>query len=190
MKSKKLFRPVLLAIALGVASATGAIAHDLVWPGEKLEAMYPEATSFDQKNLYVSDEQKVRIQATLGRTLPEEDLKPSIYLVIVKATPEARARRVAALMFIDAWGRGGKIEMGVGINGKGTVSNVRVFENKEEAPLDGSPFLDQLQGKTKSDAFQVGADLQTMGVDKKTATAIAEGTRRGVVIINEMFRRK
>ncbi len=58
----------------------GAYGHDLVWPGEKLKILYPEAVSFEQKNLYVSDEQKAAIERALGSKLPEEDLKPSIYL--------------------------------------------------------------------------------------------------------------
>ena len=64
--------------------AAGSYAHDLVWPGEKLKILFPQATSFEQKNLYVSDEKKAFIEKDLGGRLPEEDLKPSIYLAIVK----------------------------------------------------------------------------------------------------------
>ena len=77
--------------------------HDLVWPGEKLKALFPQAESFDQKNLYVSDGQRRNIEDALGSGLQEEDLRPSIYLAIVRDSPDAPPRKAAAIIFIDAY---------------------------------------------------------------------------------------
>jgi len=170
--------------------ATGSYAHDLVWPGEKLKALFPQADSFEQKNLYVSDEQKSFIEKSLGSRLPEEDLKPSIYLAIIKTGTDSPPRKAAAIMFIDAFGEGGKIEMGVVVSGKGDLMKVLVFENKESSKVTQQVFLRQFEGKKATAPFKIGSDITApAGVDK-SAQAIASGARRGLLIINEMFRKK
>jgi len=187
MRSFPVCPVILMAVLFLPVSST---AHDLVWPGEKLKALYPEAVSFEQKNLYVSDEQKAAIERALGSKLPEEDLKPSIYLAVVKATPDAPPRKAAAMMFIDAQGEGGKIEMGVVVSGKGELLMVRIFENKESQKLLGKSFLKQFEGKKASESFKVGMDITAPKAVVKSAKAVASGARRGLIIINEMFRKK
>jgi hypothetical protein len=161
-------------------------AHDLVWPGEKLKAMYPQAESFEQKNLYMSDEQRSRIESALGTKLTEEDLKPSIYLAVVRTSSDSPPRKAAAMIFIDAYGEGGKIEMGVVVGGKGEVMKVLIFENRESGEITSDAFLKQLEGKKASDSFTVKAPAGK----EKPAQAIASGAKRGLLIINEMFRKK
>lgn len=171
-------------------AGSSSSAHDLVWPGEKLKTLFPQAASFDQKNLYVSDEKKAVLEKALGGRLPEEDLKPSIYLAIVKDSPEAAPKKAAAIIFIDAHGEGGKIEMGVVVNGKGELMKVHIFENKEPETISKPTFLKQFEGKKESDTFKVGADITTAGATVKSAQAVASGARRGLLVINEMFRKK
>lgn len=165
-------------------------AHDLVWPGEKLKALFPQAESFEQKNLYVSDEQRVNIEKALGSRLPEEDLKPSIYLAVVRSGPGSQPRKAAAMMFIDAHGEGGKIEMGVVVSGKGEFLKVHLFENKEPEKVTQQAFLKQFEGKKSSEPFRVGTDIKAPSGAEKSAQAIAGGAKRGILIINEMFRKK
>lgn len=165
-------------------------AHDLVWPGEKLKTLYPGAVSFEQKNLYVSDEQKAVIEKALGGRLPQEDLRPSIYFAVVKDRPETPPKKAAAIIFIDAQGEGGKIEMGIVVSGKGDIMKVRIFENKESPKLLDQSFLKQFEGKKASESFKVGIDINAPGAMVKSAQAVASGARRGILIINEMFRKK
>lgn len=167
-----------------------AYGHDTVWPGEKLQAMYPAAQSFEQRNLYVSDTQKARIEAVLGATLPEEDLKPSIYLAVVRKDVDDRPRREAILLFIDAQGQGGVVETGIVVNTRGELAAVRIFENREPEAIRGKSFLDQFAGKTAAAPFAVGQDIAAPPGLEKTAQAIASGARRGLLIVDELFRRK
>lgn len=169
---------------------TVSFAHDLVWPGEKLKLLFPQAESFEQKNLYVSDEQREHIEKALGSRLPDEDLKPSIYFAIVRSSPETTPRKAAAMMFIDVHGEGGKIEMGVVVGGKGEIMKVHIFENKESEKLLQPQFLKQFENKKSSDLFKVGADISSPAGREKYAQAIASGARRGLLIINEMFRKR
>lgn len=180
---------VLLTILLsGINSISRA--HDLVWPGEKLKALFPQAESFEQKNLYVSDEQKANIEKTLGSRLQEEDMKPSIYLAVVRASAGAPPRKAAAMMFIDAHGDGGKIEMGVVVSGKGDLMKIHLFENRESDKLLQASFLKQFESKKASDPFKAGNDIKAPAGLEKPAQAIASGAKRGLLIINEMFRKK
>ncbi|MEW6115451.1 MAG: hypothetical protein AB1553_00920 [Nitrospirota bacterium] len=180
----------LSSLMLLLVSATTILAHDLVWPGEKLKTMVPQAESFEQKNLYISDEQRLHIEKALGSTLPEEDVKPSIYLAVIRGNPGAPPRKASAIMFIDAYGEEGKIEIGVVVGGKGAIQKVYIFENKESEKVTNQAFLKQFEGKKASDPFKVGADITAPSGKEKPAQAIASGARRGVLIINELFKRK
>ena len=179
-----------LIIMLSFALTAKASAHDLVWPSEKLKVMFPQAESFEQKNLYVSDEQRSNIEKTLGSGLQDEDLKPSIYLAVVRSVPDSPPRKAAAMMFIDAHGEGGKIEMGVVVSGTGELMKVHLFENKEPEKVFQQTFLKQFEGKKASDPFRVGTDIRAPEGREKSAQAIASGARRGLLIINAMFRKK
>ncbi len=165
-------------------------AHDLVWPGEKLKTLYPSAVSIEQKNLYVSDGQRAIIEKTLGGRLHEEDLRPSIYFAVVKDHPETPPKKAAAIIFIDAQGEGGKIEMGVVVSGQGELMKVDLFENKEPEAINQTVFLKQFKGKKASELFKVGTDITAPRGIEKSAQAVASGARRGILIINEMFRKK
>jgi hypothetical protein len=165
-------------------------AHDLVWPGEKLKTLYPSAVSFEQKNLYVSDEQRAVIEKTFGGRLHEEDLRPSIYFAVVKDRPETPPKKAAAIIFIDAQGEGGKIEMGVVVSGKGELMKVHLFENKELEAVNQTVFLKQFKDKKSSEAFKVGTDISAPRGSEKSAQAVASGARRGMLIIDELFRKK
>ncbi|MFO0752055.1 MAG: hypothetical protein U0411_01850 [Thermodesulfovibrionales bacterium] len=168
----------------------GALAHDSVWPGEKLKTMFPRAESFEQKNLYLSDEQRARIEKAAGVPLPEEDLKPSLYLAVVRSAPDAPPRKAAAILFVDAQGEGGKIEMGIVVNGKGDLEKVHLFENRESEKVTRPSFLRQFEGKKTSDPFKTGVDIIAPTGQEKAARAIASGAKRGLLIINELFSRK
>ncbi len=180
----------LLLTIFSFMCAAGSSAHDLVWPGEKLKKLFPQAESFEQKNLYVSDEQRSHIEELLGDRLPQEDIKPSIYLAVVRSAPGAPPRKGAAIMFIDAQGEGGKIEMGVVVNGKGEIAKIHIFENNEPRELAQQPFLKQFEGKRATDLFNVGTDITAPSGKERSAQAISSGARRGLLIITELFRKK
>lgn len=161
-----------------------------LWPAEKLKALFPQAASFEQKNLYMSDEHRSSIEKVLGSRLPEEDLKPSIYFAIIRTGADSPPRKAAAIMFVDVAGEGGKIEMGVAVSGNGELMKVILFENKETEKVTRPSFIKQFEGKKASEPFKVGTDISALTGSEKSAEAIASGARRGLLIINEMFRKK
>lgn len=54
----KISRLTFIGFLISLFLASGAHTHDLLWPAEKLKARFPQAASFEQKNLYMSDEHK------------------------------------------------------------------------------------------------------------------------------------
>ncbi len=190
MNRRKASIPWAFLIFLLLFPVCSTSAHDLVWPGDKLKTLYPEAETFEQKNLYISDQQRAALEKKLGGSLPEEDLKPSVYFAIIRSGPDARPRKAAVLLFVDAPGENGKIEMGVVVSGRGELIRVHVFENKEPEMLSRPDFLKQFEGKKASDKFQVGSDIQAPAGTVRSAQAIAYGARRGLLIIEELFRKR
>jgi hypothetical protein len=190
MKARRIIYFLIIISIMFILYPYVSFAHDLVFPAEKLNTLYPEAISFEQKDLYMSDQQRIRIEEKLAVSLPEEDLKPSIYFVIAKQTEDAPPRKVAVIMFIDAYGDGGKIEIGVVVGRKGELIKMLLFENKESASLTTRSFLNQYEGKKAADLFVVGKDIVSPAGDEKTAQSIASGARRGALIINELLRKK
>lgn len=188
-KRNRLFMLPFLCLLLLVAGRM-SFAHDLVWPAEKLAALYPEAETFEQKNLYLSDQQRTDVEMKLGTSLPPEDLKPSIYFAIVRAGPDARPRKAAVILFIDAPGQNGRIEIGIAVSSKGALEKVRLFENREPKVLSEPAFLAQFEGRTASSKFLVGSDVQAPAGGGRSAQAIASGVRRGLLIIEELFRKR
>lgn len=187
---KSILTAIFVSFTIFFFNAGASFSHDLVFPSEKLKMLFPQAQSFEQKNLYISDEQRAKIEGQLKSRLPEEDLKPSIYLAIVKDRPETPSKKAAAIIFIDAQGEGGKIEMGVVVNGKGELIKVHLFENKEPEAISRPAFLKQFEGKKASDPFKAGTDITATGASLKSAQAVASGARRGLLVINELFRKK
>jgi hypothetical protein len=160
-----------------------------VWPGNKLKIIFPGAVSFEQKKLFILDEQEQRIEEMLGFQVRDEDLWPSIYLAVQRKTPDERPKKVAAIIFVKAYGEGGKIELGVVVGRKGTLVRVHIFENNEPEVIASTDFLEQFKGKKAGDSFQVGRDIVSPEKHKRSAQAIASGAKKGLVIINEMLRR-
>jgi hypothetical protein len=110
---------------------------------------------------------------------------PLIYFAIVRPGPDARLRKEAVIMFVDAIGECGKIEIGIVVSGKGELVKIHLFENKEPKLLAQEHFLKQFESKKLSDSFKVGSDITAPRGSKRSAQAIASGARRGLLIINE-----
>lgn len=179
-----------LLIMFVLAAAMPVFGHDTTWPGEKLERMYPAASSYEQRNLYISSPQRQRIEQELGEPLREEDLKPSVYFAVIKKNPEAKPKRAAVMIFIDAEGANDIIETGIVLNSTGMLEELMIFENREPPAISNPVFLSQFKNKKHTDPFQVGKDIQAPPGLEKTARAIASGARRGMLIINELFKRR
>lgn len=186
MQLRGIFIMALIA-ALAFASPTGA--HDTVWPGDKLQHLMPEAVSFEQRNLYLSLVQQEHIEQRLQRSLPPEDLKPSLYLAVTRDSPDSVPKRTAAIVFIDVQGPQGRIELGVVVNSSGALLKVDIFDRKPtDVPIPPA-FLGNLEGLRNDQALPPWDRSNFTRTEQQTLEAVAAGARRGLVLINEIFRR-
>lgn len=182
-----IYRRFLLIIILMGLLSTSVSAHDDVWPGEKLQQLVPDAVSFEQHNLYLSQTQIQNIQAQIKAQLPKEDLEPSIYMAVTREDESAPPQRTAAIVFIDADVSGGIIEIGVVVDRSGTLLETVVFGHGEGGIPVPADILEDLKG-LKAGQPLPAFEKKRLGEEAfQTYLAARSGVHRGLVLINEIF---
>ncbi len=170
----------LISILVFIAAAIAphdANAHQRTWPGKRLAEMMPAANKFTERKLTLTAEQIAWIEKTLGESLRTEDKTPSFYVGV-----DGKGRSLGVVVFVDATGENGKIELGVAIDAAGTATKVALFEHSESGAVASKDFLGQLSGKKAADKFKIGDDVKAPNSGGKAAQAIATGTRRSLLL--------
>ena len=167
-------KPLMLMLAL--AGSSLAEAHDRSWPGQKLAATLPEAANFTQRAVALSPVQQAQVEGVLGEPLRTEDRAPTFYI-----GTDASSQAVGVVVFLDATGTNGKIEIGESIDPAGHLLHLVLFENSELVAVGKPAFLDAFAGKTSADMFMVGHDIVGPG-NGKSAQIIATAARRGLLL--------
>ncbi len=172
MKTLSLFLGIF-----GLLSASISQAHQQSWPGKRLAETSPQAKSFTKKQLTLSPAQTAWIEKNLGEAIRVEDKTPVFY----SGNDESK-KVVTYVLFLDAVGANGKVELGVAVSPGGAVLNTVLFEHSEGKGLEAGAFLSQFNGKTATDKFKVGADIKAPSGNEKAAQAIASSIRRGLLM--------
>jgi len=162
-------------IALQVTFST-ANAHQRSWPGKRLADTFPEAKDFVQKQANLNSSQVQWIEKNLGESIRTEDKSPIFY-----------SSAAGWVVFLDATGGNGKIEMGIAITPNGEVANVVLLESSESKDIDSKQFLSQFNGKKANDKFKVGGDVKAPKGLEDTAQSIATSVRRGLLLAMASF---
>ncbi len=145
-----------------------SIAHETEWPGEKLAAIFPKAKKFVQRNAVLTPEKVKSIEKELGSKLRKEDQKPVFYIPI-----NEQKKPMGLVLFVDVKGPRGVIDGAVGLNMKGKVVKVAIYEHKETDAITSEKFLKQFVGKGIDDDFEVGKDIEVIkGQDDATKAVI------------------
>lgn len=171
-----LIRATALFIAI-MSTSSLALAHQRSWPGKRLSEALPEAKNFTQKQATLSASQVDSVQKTLGESIRTEDKTPSFYI-----GSGADGRSIGVVLFVDAAGENGKIEIGVAINTTGSVIRIVIFESSEGSGATSQKFLSQFTGKKAADKFKVGDDVIVEKGSEKSAQGIATAVRRALLI--------
>lgn len=154
-----------------------ANAHDRSWPGQKLAEVLPEAVSFTSRPASLTPAQVQWVESALGEPIRAEDRSPNFYVGTDKA-----AKPVGVVVFLDADGANGKIEMGESLDPAGKILHVVVFDNGESPAVSKPEFLGQFAGKTANDPFRVGSDVTAPATGAASAQVIATAARRGTLL--------
>lgn len=157
-------------------------AHETEWPGQKLAAIFPEAKKFVQRNAVLTPDKIAAIEKELGTKLRVEDQKPIFYIPISE-----KKKPMGLVFFADAKGPLGVIEGAVGLDMKGKVVKVAVYEHKESDAIVGDEFLKQFVGMGIDNAFKVGEDVEAADGHEAASNAVALIPKKTLVMSYTLF---
>lgn len=163
--------------AFGLILSDVTQAHQQSWPGKRLAEMNSQAKNFSKKQVTLNPTQITWIETNLKEPIKAEDKTPVFYI----ATDENK-KTLGYIIFLDADGTNGKIELGMTSSPDGTILNTVLFEHSESKTLESRSFLSQFDGKRAADKFKVGVDVTVSQGNERPAQAIANSVRRGLLM--------
>ena len=167
--------------------------HESEWPGKRLAEVFPKAKKFKARQVTLTAEQIARIEKETGSKVEGEDKEPTFYVPYGQAEEgkSDELQPIGAVVFIDAVGQRGNMEVNVAITPSGTLKAVSLWKHQESKQLESQEFLKQFEGDKKAtDAFQVGKDITAVPGAEKASQAIATAAKRGLVMFREVFGKK
>lgn len=152
--------------------------------------LFPEATSFMKRKETYSAQQVEQIETYLGFKLYPEDKTPEFFIAIDESGGKKRLLGVA--IFIDPRVKSGlldgkvtQIEVGIGVDAKGAVQRVRLFDYRGSRALTQAAFLDQLAGKTLESDFSVGSgkSIKAVAGEEEESQLVANAAREALYLM-------
>lgn len=156
--------------------------HETEWPGEKLAGIFPKAKKFVQRNVVLTKDKIASIEKDLGTKLRKEDHKPIFYIPI-----DENKKPMGLVLFVDVQGPHGIIDGAVGLNMKGKVVKVGVYDHKESESITSEKFLKQFIDKGIDDAFTVGKDVEAVKGQDDASKAVALIPKKTLVMSYALF---
>lgn len=173
---------LLLIVSMMMFTPLLSEAHETEFPGKKLYGIFPEAKKFVERSVVLTKDNISSIEKELGSKLRKEDLKPIFYIAISK-----EKKPLGLVLFVDAQGPSGGIDGGVGLNMKGKVIKVAVYEHKESDAIASEKFLKQFIDKGIEDKFEVGKDITAVKGQEDASKAVALMPRKTLVMSYALF---
>ena len=133
-----------------------------------------DATPHEKK---LTADQLKYVEEQSGSKVQSND-NPFVYWAVF----DENHRQLGTLVFVDADGRKGGVELAIGVRSDGTLANVLVQENNEDLPLSSHQFLDQLQGKSIESPLKIVEDIRYVG-NPQSGQAMLNGVRRGMYLL-------
>ena len=184
---------ILSFVFIFILSSTLILAHEAGWPGKRLAEVFPNAKNFKARQVTLNAEQIASIEKTTGAKIGTEEKTPTFYIAygIDKESKSDKLQTIGAVLFIDAVGDHGNMEINVAISPKGTLYSVSLWKNKESKQLGNNEFLKQFNEKKKpDDLFQIGKDIVAVTNSEKSSQAIATTAKKGWIMFREVFGKK
>lgn len=173
--------------ALFILFTSVSHAHEKKWPERRLRQTWPEAQSFTSKQVSLSSSQVADL-AKEGVKIDSRQRSPIFYFAQAKGgTPD---KPLGVILFIDALGSTGVIEVSVAMGANGQVAKVDLWEHSENPSLAKPEFLNQFVGKSSSDSFTINSDYKPVAGAMKASEAVANATRDALKISSTIFKKK
>lgn len=196
---KKLIVLAALGLCVGLPPAP-ADAHLAKWGSweithRNLTRLFPDAdpNAWKIKRYQYSEEEVERLEKQLGFELYPEDKVPEFFIA---HDPEGNFLGVA--IFIDPRTKpkvldGGvlTLEVGIGVNAKGEINRVRVYDYRGNVELTKDAFLDQLKGRTLDSNFTVGSgSLAGVDGEPEESQLVANAGREALLLMKVALGRR
>ena len=149
---------------------------------QKLAVIFPKAKKFVQRNPVLAPDKIVSIEKELGVKLRAEDLKPTFHIPI-----NDKKKPMGLVLFADAKGPRGVIKGAVGLDMRGKVVKVEIYEHKESDAIEAEGFLKQFIGMGIDDAFKVGVDVEAINGHEDASNAVALIPKKTLVMSYALF---
>jgi hypothetical protein len=182
------------AVLMLATMSSPASAHLATWGSwevtkKNLDVLFPNATKYLRKNYVYSSAEVAALEKSLGFDLYPEDRTPQFYIA-VKETGGVRTLLGVAL-FVDprvkpkvVGGVTQRLEVGIGVDNKGRVTAVAVYDYRGDRALTKPKFLNQLIGRALSDAFKVGPDaIRPVKGEEEESQLVANAAREALLLM-------
>ena len=177
---------VLLVLIFFIMSAPLlSNAREIESVDQKLAVIFPKAKKFVQRNPVLAPDQISSIEKELGVKLRSEDLKPVFYIPI-----SDKKKPMGLVLFADALGARDVIQGAVGLDMKGKIIKVEIYEHKESDAISREEFLGQFIGMGIDDAFKVGVDIAAIEGHEDASNAVALIPKKTLVMSYALFRKQ
>jgi Na+-translocating ferredoxin:NAD+ oxidoreductase RnfG subunit len=193
MKMRRQCKPILnlqssfralLTLSLFLLGLQFAYADVCVWrnPERTMTKIFPEAGDYKTITKIITNEQKENIEKRLQDKLTPGESKDWIYYEITGAKTETLGYIIA-----DAEkGEYGVIEMVMGITPDGKVKGIYIQRSMErDKEFKSKGFLEQFIGKTTSDTFKIGSDINVTN-ESIAVKAVILGVRKMFIFYDEL----
>lgn len=196
---QKLIAAAALCLSVGLTPAP-ADAHLAKWGSweithRNLMRLFPDAdpNAWKIKRYQYSDKEVEFLEKALGFELYPEDKVPEFFIA---HDPEGNFLGVA--IFIDPRTKpkildGGvlTLEVGIGVNAKGEINRVRVYDYRGNVELTKKEFLGQLKGRTLESNFTMGkSGLTPVDGEPEESQLVSNAGREALLLMKVALGRR
>ena len=196
---KKLLAIAALSLSFGMPSAP-ADAHLAKWGSweithRNLMRLFPDAdpNGWKIKRYQYSDKEVELLEKELGFELYPEDKVPEFFVA-----HDSKGNFLGVAIFIDPRTKpkildGGvlTLEVGIGVNAKGEINRVRVYDYRGNVALTKNAFLEQLKGRTLSSNFTMGkGGLSGVEGEPEESQLVANAGREALLLMKVALGRR
>ena len=173
---------ILLGLVLFIFSTPLlADVHEKEGAEQKLMAIFPEAKKFVQRNVVLTADKIASIEKELGAKLRTEDQQPTFYIPIRKKKP------MGLVLFVGVEGPNDVIQGAVGLNMRGKVVAVKIYDHKESNAIAEAEFLQQFVDMDIDDMFKVGEDIEAPEGHEAASNAVALIPKKTLIMSYALF---
>lgn len=156
------------------------------WPGKRLAEVFPKAKSFKAHQVTLAAEDIAYVEKETGTKIKGEDRSPTFYIAygIGEENKSDKLQIIGAVVFMDAVGQHGNMEINVAVSPKGTLHSISFWKHKESKQLESKEFLKQFdEVKKPTDPFQIGKDITPVTDAEKASQSVATAAKMGWLMV-------